>query len=278
MGVFDNAKIVKINNTEVDSIITADGATIYQKPTVITINESSVSFGKSSKKWLNTTGNVVINWGDGSTNTINNPTTSLSHTYTDGKQSHNIVFLGKVTSLGKNCFYNCTGLTSITIPLSVTSLENDCFNGCARLTSITIPSSVTSLQDSCFRNCTGLTSITIPSSVTSLGYNCFSSCTSLTSVVIPNSITALEQQCFWGCTGLTSVTIPSSVTSLGFQCFSSCTSLNTYQLYWTNNNIITYDSSKMPNNTNTKFYVPKGQKTNYVNKGYPSAKVVERSS
>ena len=34
----------------------------------------------------------------------------------------------------------------------------------------------------------------------------------------------------------------------------------------------------MPNHTNTKFYVPKGQKTNYVNKGYPSADVIERSN
>ena len=35
-----------------------------------------------------------------------------------------------VTSLGANCFYGCSGLTSITIPSSVTYLGKDCFSGC----------------------------------------------------------------------------------------------------------------------------------------------------
>ena len=104
-----------------------------------------------------------------------------------------------VTSLGASCFYNCRGLTSITIPSSVTSLGSSCFSGCSGLTSITIPSSVTSLGEYCFSGCSGLTSITIPSSVTSLGDGCFK-----------------------GCKGLTSITIPSSVTSLGDRCFSDC--------------------------------------------------------
>ena len=81
-----------------------------------------------------------------------------------------------VTSLGANCFYRCTGLTSITIPSSVTSLGESCFDECSGLTSITIPSSVTSLGESCFFYCSGLTSINIPSSVTSLGKSCFSYC------------------------------------------------------------------------------------------------------
>ena len=35
-----------------------------------------------------------------------------------------------VTSLGDECFSNCWGLTSITIPNSVTSLGENCFYGC----------------------------------------------------------------------------------------------------------------------------------------------------
>ena len=55
-----------------------------------------------------------------------------------------------VTSLGVNCFLECKGLTSITIPSSVTSLGASCFYGCSGLTSITIPSSVTYLGQICF--------------------------------------------------------------------------------------------------------------------------------
>ena len=35
-----------------------------------------------------------------------------------------------VTSFGESCFYECSGLTSITIPSSVTSLGKSCFYYC----------------------------------------------------------------------------------------------------------------------------------------------------
>ena len=94
-----------------------------------------------------------------------------------------------VTSLGEYCFWDCTGLTSITIPSSVTSLGGSCFYGCTGLTSITIPSSVTSLGEGCFWDCAGLTSITIPSSVTSLGDECFHGCIGLEEItMLPTTV------------------------------------------------------------------------------------------
>ena len=130
----------------------------------------------------------------------------------------------KITAFGDKCFYNCSGLTSITIPSSVTSLGDWCFCYCYCLASITIPSSVTSFGDYCFDSCSSLTFITIPPSVTSLGKGCFSYCSGLTSITIPSSVTSLGGDCFAGC-GLTSIVIPSSVTSLGEYCFSNCSGL-----------------------------------------------------
>ena len=104
----------------------------------------------------------------------------------------------------------------------VTELEGRCFYDCSNLTSVTIPSSVTSLGGGCFSDCTGLTSVTIPSSVTSLENSCFSSCSSLTSINIPSSVKSLGDWCFEECRYLTSINIPSSVTSLGEYCFSYC--------------------------------------------------------
>ena len=130
-----------------------------------------------------------------------------------------------VTSIGDYAFYNCSGLTSITIPNSVTSIGNNAFEGCSSLTSITIPNSVTSIGDYAFYNCTGLSSITIPNSVTDIGDLAFSSCSGLTSVTIPNSVTHINYGAFCGCSGLTSINIPNSVTSIGQGAFDECYSL-----------------------------------------------------
>ncbi len=56
-------------------------------------------------------------------------------------------------------FYDCSGLTSVTIPNSVTSIGYKAFYDCTGLTSVTIPNSVTSIGDWAFGFCRGLTRI-----------------------------------------------------------------------------------------------------------------------
>jgi hypothetical protein len=164
-----------------------------------------------------------------------------------------------VTSIVDSAFYQCTGLTSITIPDSVTSIGNYAFYACSGLTSVTLPDSVTSIGDYAFYACSGLTSVTLPDSVTSIGFESFSGCTSLTSIVvavdnpnyssigplllnkngdqlftgagasgdftIPNSVTYIWGSAFSSSTSLTSITIPNKVTYIGDYAFSGCTSL-----------------------------------------------------
>ena len=153
---------------------------LFDTPMTATVTGNSITLGIDPNViWLGSNGSVVIDWGDGTTSTVNNPRTQLSHSYTDSLSSHDILFVGDITSLGNYCFTECTGLTSISIPSSVTSLGNGCFTECTGLTSISIPSSVTSLGNGCFNYCTGLTSVTIPDSVTSIGDSCFWWCTAL---------------------------------------------------------------------------------------------------
>ena len=125
-----------------------------------------------------------------------------------------------VTSIGKYAFWGCSGLTSVTIGNSVTSIGNYAFASCSRLTGeLTIPNSVSSIGSYAFEDCTSLTSVTIGNSVTSIGDCAFSGCSGLTSVTIPNSVTSIGGYAFWGCSGLTSVTIGNSVTSIGNYAF-----------------------------------------------------------
>lgn len=92
-----------------------------------------------------------------------------------------------VTSIGDSAFYDCTSLTSVTIPGSVTSIGVQAFCNCRSLTSVTIPDSVTSIGAGAFERCESLTSVAIPDSVTSIGSSAFGNCKSLTDVYYAGS-------------------------------------------------------------------------------------------
>ena len=160
--------------------------------------------------------------------------------------------LSTTTKISAYAFYNCSGLTSVTIGKSVTSIEEFAFSVCSGLTSITIPDSVTSIDNYAFSRCSRLTSVTIPDSVTSIGNGAFFSCSGLTSVIwnaenctstgskdnpifegcsnlsnvtIGDNVKRIPYYAFSGCSGIKSVIIHDSVTSIGNGAFSRCSGL-----------------------------------------------------
>ncbi len=143
-----------------------------------------------------------------------------------------------VISIGSSAFYECTGLTSVTIPESVTSISSNAFYYCSGLTQFEVAEGneyycsvdgvlftkdMTTLIQ--FPAASTMTSYTIPESVTEIDYRSFYQCTGLTSVTIGNSAIEIGEYAFYECTGLTSVTIGKSVTTIGRNAFHKCTGL-----------------------------------------------------
>ncbi len=165
-----------------------------------------------------------------------------------------------VTSIGSWAFWNCTNLTSVTIPDSITSIGNFTFHSCRDLRSVTIGNKVTDIMAGAFFRCSSLISVTIPDSVISIDRGAFIDCVSLTSIetgknnaryssedgvlfdkhktelvlfpagksghyTIPDGVTSIADRAFNYCRNLVSVTIPDSVTSIGGGAFENCISL-----------------------------------------------------
>ena len=102
-------------------------------------------------------------------------------------------------------YYDCTSLSSVSLPSGVNSIGVSAFEGCSSLVSITIPESITKIGGFAFCGCNALTSITIPNGV--IDYYAFSTCKSLVSVQIGYGVTSIGNAAFSFCEKLASVKI-----------------------------------------------------------------------
>lgn len=127
-----------------------------------------------------------------------------------------VVDMTKITNL-VYCFYNCSSLTSLTLPeafgRNTTSLAS-CFCGCSSLTSLTLPSGFgQNAQNAlrCFYNCSSLTSLTLPSGFgrnTTNMSSCFYYCSSLMSLTLPSDFgqnATVLTSLFYGCSQLINI-------------------------------------------------------------------------
>ena len=176
----------------------------------------------------------------------------------------------RITSIESRAFYECSGLTSVTIPEGVTSIGTHAFYKCSGLTSVTIPEGVTSIESYAFQVCSSLTSIVwnakncadfsssafSSSPITSFIFGegvqhiparLCSGLSKLTTITIPNSVTSIGDYAFVSCSSLTSITIPESVTSIGANAFDGCSSLTS--VVWNAKNCVDFTVEKEPYGT-----------------------------
>ena len=169
-----------------------------------------------------------------------------------------------VTSIGRDAFYNCSGLTSVTIGNSVTSIGYYAFNGCSGLTSVTIPNSVTSIGEGAFCVCENLKSVHISENVTDFGESPFYGCknlkrvyvnckrvvcgflngnTSFEEIVLGNNVIGILDNALSGCSGIKTIRLTNSIPpKVGANNFTSSHYQNA-TLYVPKGSLATYQSA-----------------------------------
>ncbi len=66
-----------------------------------------------------------------------------------------------VKAVSNHAFYECIGLTSVTLPEGITAVRASAFRGCSSLASVTLPASLDSLYGFSFAYCSALTDMTL---------------------------------------------------------------------------------------------------------------------
>lgn len=164
--------------------------------------------GSTFSMYSNPVPNVTFEWGDGTTSFFTQADGTITHTYTDGKEYHQVAISG-YPSFG-NVFEDETGIISVIIGNTVTEI-NGTFWSCSNLESATIPESVIEIGGSTFNSCTNLKTITIPESVTTIGGSAFRYCSNLKEVRFlsstPSGI-AFDSGIFDDCPNLERIIVP----------------------------------------------------------------------
>ena len=131
--------------------------------------------------------------------------------------------------IDSKAFYKCTALTSFTVQSKVTTIGTSAFAGCKKLKKLKLGSRVTKIGTSAFSKCTALTTVTIPKKVTSIGKNAFYGCTRLKTVKFAkgSKLKKIDGKAFYKCKSLKSFVVQAKVTTIGANTFYGCSKLKT---------------------------------------------------
>ena len=170
-----------------------------------------------------------------------------------------------VTAIGKEAFFGCEKITSVTVPSGVTDIGDLAFARCSALEKITLSEDVQKIGEFVFFECGSLKEIavstrnqhfksvggalytslcdalvavpaategefTVADGTYEIAPCAFISCSAITKITLPDTIEEIGEYAFDGCSALTEINIPDGVGKIGEYAFAFCTSLESVSL------------------------------------------------
>ncbi len=115
-----------------------------------------------------------------------------------------------VKRIGERAFYNCTGLTNVTILDSVEVIEKYAFGNCVAMTTLAQGNALKSISDGAFSNCKELEHVAWSESLIEILFRAFYECDGLTEITLPASLKRIEKEAFYKCNKLERVDVQRS--------------------------------------------------------------------
>ena len=180
----------------------------------------------------------------------------IKHDFSNGVGT--IICDGPITTIEEEAFYDCSSLTSVTIPISTLTIRERAFLGCTGLTSITIPASVKEIGLRAFRRCDQLKDLQFAererTNPIKFGDYVFGH-TALTAVDIPNWMTEIPVGLFSDNSKLETIYLPASVKKINDYSFENCPNIK-YILSMSEIPPALGDTNIFTKNNKTIVYVP----------------------
>ena len=211
---------------------------------------------KASYSYNSSTKTLTIS-GSGATNNYGLTSLKRAPWYDFKSELTAIVVEEGITEIGQLNFYNCTSLTSLSLPTSLKKIGGGtanygAFRECTALTDLTFPEGLETIDDMAFRGCTALKTVTLPGTITTLGISVFQDCSNLETVNFGEGMTSTGVQTFRDSglkyvnfsstittisaytffnTRIVTIEIPDNVTAIGTRSFADCTHLTTVTVH-----------------------------------------------
>ncbi len=143
-----------------------------------------------------------------------------------------VTFAPTLQAIAEKAFYQCNGITAVTIPEGITTIHSFTFYENNNLISVDFPQGLTRIDSFAFAGCNQLKMLHLPERLQTIENNAFGGCIGLQTVVFPEGLTHIKDSAFYNCKKLDSVILPKGLVEIGEMAFGYIDYSTLCCIYW----------------------------------------------